>query len=103
MATLGIAPLNLSKCKATPLINGVQVEAFRDTGASVTVVSERLMPPEQYLHGQIYQVTNSDNVTKNHPMAVVNVEWEGVLGPKQVVVCSAIPVEALLGNDLGEV
>ena len=81
-------------------MNGEQVEAYRDTGASVTLVAEALVRPEQYLPGQMYQVVNADNITKRHPMAVVDFEWEGVTGPKQVAVSSALPVEVLLGNDL---
>ncbi|KAJ1215910.1 hypothetical protein NDU88_003517 [Pleurodeles waltl] len=81
-------------------INGTSVEALRDTGAKVTMVTDKLVSPGQYLTGQTYPVTNADNQTKVHPMAMVTLEWGGVTGLKQVVVLSAIPVEFVLGNDL---
>ena len=52
MATFCAAPLNLSKCRATLLINGASVEAYRDTCASVTMVTEALVCPEQYMPGR---------------------------------------------------
>ncbi|KAJ1187518.1 hypothetical protein NDU88_004293 [Pleurodeles waltl] len=82
------------------LINGTSVEALRDTGASVTMVTDKLVSPGQYLTGQTYPVTNADNQTKVQTMAMVTLEWGGVTGLKQVVVSSAIPVDCLLGNDL---
>ncbi|KAJ1150298.1 hypothetical protein NDU88_003093 [Pleurodeles waltl] len=78
-----------------------QPEAYRDTGASVTMVIEKLVHPEQHLLGQQYQVTDARNNTLSHPMAVVNLNWGGgVTGPKKVVVASDLPVDCLLGNDL---
>ncbi|KAJ1138925.1 hypothetical protein NDU88_005304 [Pleurodeles waltl] len=90
----------MPKYRQQPLRNGNRVEALRDTGASVTMVTDKLVSPGQYLSGQTYPVTNADNQTKVHPMAMVTLEWGGVTGLKQVVVYSAIPVQYLLGNDL---
>ena len=59
------------------------MEAYRDTGARVTGVAEKLVRLEQYLPGQIHQVTNSDNVRKNHHMAVVNFECGWFLALKE--------------------
>ncbi|KAJ1111742.1 hypothetical protein NDU88_000017 [Pleurodeles waltl] len=97
-------PFNMDKYKQLPLINGVEVQAYRDTGASVTMVIEKLVHPEQQLVGQQYQVTDAHNSTLSHPMAVVNLNWGGgeggITGPKKVVVASDLPVDCLLGNDL---
>ncbi|KAJ1176268.1 hypothetical protein NDU88_001550 [Pleurodeles waltl] len=90
----------MDKYKQLPLINGVEVQAYRDTGASVTMVIEKLVHPEQHLLGHQYQVTDAHNNTLSHPMAVVNLNWGGVTGPKKVVVASDLPVDCLLGNDL---
>ncbi|KAJ1196373.1 hypothetical protein NDU88_000244 [Pleurodeles waltl] len=90
----------MDKYKQLPLINGVEVQAYRDTGASVTMVIEKLVHPEQHLLGHQYQVTGAHNNTLSHLMAVVNLNWGGVTGPKKVVVASALPVDCLLGNDL---
>ncbi|KAJ1100059.1 hypothetical protein NDU88_005148 [Pleurodeles waltl] len=91
----------MDKYKQLPLINGVEVQAYRDTDASVTMVIEKLVHPEQHLLGHQYQVTDAHNNTLSHPMAVVNLNWGGgVTGPKKVVVVSDLPVDCLLGNDL---
>ncbi|KAJ1125017.1 hypothetical protein NDU88_003457 [Pleurodeles waltl] len=90
----------MDKYKQLPLINGVEVQAYRDTGASVTMVIEKVVHPEQHLLGHQYQVTDAHNNTLSHPMAVVNLNWGGVTGPKKVVVASDLPVDCLLGNDL---
>ncbi|KAJ1126630.1 hypothetical protein NDU88_005037 [Pleurodeles waltl] len=91
----------MDKYKQLPLINGVEVQAYRDTGASVTMVIEKLVHPEQHLLGYQYQVTDAHNNTLSHPMAVVNLNWGGgVTGPKKVVVATDLPVDCLLGNDL---
>ncbi|KAJ1153719.1 hypothetical protein NDU88_006477 [Pleurodeles waltl] len=90
----------MDKYKQLPLINGVEVQAYRDTGASVTMVIEKLVHPEQHLLGHQYQVTDAHNNTLSHPMAVVNLNWGGVTGPKKVVVASDLPIDCLLGNDL---
>ncbi|KAJ1206004.1 hypothetical protein NDU88_001420 [Pleurodeles waltl] len=90
----------MQKYRQQLLINGISVEGLRDEGSSVTMVTEKLVSPGQYLAGQTYPVTNADNQTKVHPMAMVTLEWEGVNGLKQVVVSSNIPVDCLLGNDL---
>ncbi|KAJ1142020.1 hypothetical protein NDU88_008348 [Pleurodeles waltl] len=100
LATLAAWPPNMQKYRQQLLINGTSVEGLRDTGASVTMVTEKLVFPGQYLAGQTYPVTNADNQTKVHPMAMVTLEWGGVNGLKQVVVSSNIPVDCLLGNDL---
>ncbi|KAJ1191627.1 hypothetical protein NDU88_000943 [Pleurodeles waltl] len=100
LATLAAWPPNMQKYRQQLLINGTSVEGLRDTGASVTMVTEKLVSPGQYLAGQTYPVTNADNQTKVHPMAMVTLEWGGVNGLKQVVVSSNIPVDCLLGNDL---
>ncbi|KAJ1159029.1 hypothetical protein NDU88_011699 [Pleurodeles waltl] len=88
------------KYKQRPLINGVEVQAYRDTGASFTMVIEKLVHPEQHLLGHQYQVTDTHTNSLSHPMAVVNLNWGGVTGPKKVVVASDSPVDCLLGNDL---
>ncbi|KAJ1152862.1 hypothetical protein NDU88_005636 [Pleurodeles waltl] len=90
----------MGKYKQLPLMNGVEVEAYRDTGTSVTMVIEKLVQPDQHLFGQQYQVTNALNNTLNHPMAVVNLNWWGVTGPKKAVVATDLPVDCLLGKDL---
>ncbi|KAJ1195759.1 hypothetical protein NDU88_005027 [Pleurodeles waltl] len=94
----------MDKYKQLPLINGVEVQAYRDTGASVAMVIEKLVHPEQHLLGHQYQVTDAHNNTLSHPMAVVNLNLGGggggVTGPKKVVVASDLPVDCLLGNDL---
>ncbi|KAJ1125762.1 hypothetical protein NDU88_004184 [Pleurodeles waltl] len=100
LATLVAFPLNMDKYKQLPLINSVEVQAYRDTGASVTMVIEKLGYPEQHLLGHQYQVTDAHNNTLSHPMAVVNLNCGGVTGPKKVVVASDLPVDCLLGNDL---
>ncbi|KAJ1124930.1 hypothetical protein NDU88_003377 [Pleurodeles waltl] len=100
LATLVACPHNLEKYKQLTLINGVEVQAYRDTGASVTMVIEKLVHPEQHILGHQYQVTDAHNITQSHPMAVVNLNWGGVTGPKKVVVASDLPVDCLLGNDL---
>ncbi|KAJ1174860.1 hypothetical protein NDU88_000151 [Pleurodeles waltl] len=101
LATSVACPLNMDKYKQLPLIDGVQVEAYRDTGASVTMVMEKLVAPEQHLLGHQYQVTDAHSNTVSHPMAVVNLNWGGgVTGPKKVVVATDLPVKCLLGNDL---
>ncbi|KAJ1090243.1 hypothetical protein NDU88_003378 [Pleurodeles waltl] len=48
VATLVGCPLNMDKYKQLPLINGVEVQAYMDTGASVTMVIEKLVHPEQH-------------------------------------------------------
>ncbi|KAJ1178944.1 hypothetical protein NDU88_004184 [Pleurodeles waltl] len=100
LATLVACSLNMDKYKQLPLINGVEVQAYRDTGASVTMVIEKLVHPEQHLLCHQYQVTDAHNNTLSHPMAVVNLNWGGVTGPKIVVVATDLPVDCLLGNDL---
>ncbi|KAJ1159403.1 hypothetical protein NDU88_012069 [Pleurodeles waltl] len=64
------------------------------------MVIEKLVHPEQHILGHQYQVTDAHNITQSHPMAVVNLNWGGVTGPKKVVVASDLPVDCLLGNDL---
>ncbi|KAJ1082359.1 hypothetical protein NDU88_002527 [Pleurodeles waltl] len=100
LATLAAWPPNMQKYRQQLLFNGTSVEGLRDTGASVTMVTEKQFSPGQYLAGQTYPVTNADNQTKVHPMAMVTLEWGGFNGLKQVVVSSNIPVDCLLGNDL---
>ncbi|KAJ1138813.1 hypothetical protein NDU88_005194 [Pleurodeles waltl] len=92
----------MDKYKQLPLINGAEVEAYRDTGASVTMVIEKLVAPDQNLLNQQYQVTDAHNNTLSHPMAVVNLNWRGgcFTGPKKDVVATHLPVDCLLGNDL---
>ncbi|KAJ1171952.1 hypothetical protein NDU88_003809 [Pleurodeles waltl] len=90
----------MKKYRQQLCINGTSVESLGDTGASVTMVTEKLVSTGKYLTGQTHPVNNTDNQTKVHPMAMVTLEWGGVTGLKQVVVSSAIPVECLLGNDL---
>ncbi|KAJ1130785.1 hypothetical protein NDU88_009132 [Pleurodeles waltl] len=97
MATL---PPIMQRYRQKPKVNGTEVEALRDTGASVTMVAEKLVSPEQVLPGVFHQVTYADTRTKLHPMAMVSLEWGGVTGPKKVAVAPALPVECLLGNDL---
>ncbi|KAJ1208473.1 hypothetical protein NDU88_003859 [Pleurodeles waltl] len=90
----------MDKYKQLQLINDVEVQAYRDTGASVTMVIEKLVHPEQHLLGHQYQVADAHNNTLSHPMAVVNLNWGGVTGPKKVVVASDLLVDCLLGNGL---
>ncbi|KAJ1136532.1 hypothetical protein NDU88_002947, partial [Pleurodeles waltl] len=93
LATHAAWPPNMQKYRQQLLINGTKVEALRDTCASVIMVTDKLVSPGQYLAGQTYPVTNADNQTKVHPMAMVTLECGGVTGLKQLVVSSAIPVE----------
>ncbi|XP_078502885.1 uncharacterized protein LOC144761319 [Lissotriton helveticus] len=99
-ANFTTCPNTLGKYRQEPLINGIKVEAYRDTGASITMVTESLVPSRQLLPGATYQVTNIDGVQRDHPMAVVNLSWGGVTGHKRVAVSPNLPVDCLLGNDL---
>ncbi|KAJ1167473.1 hypothetical protein NDU88_007864 [Pleurodeles waltl] len=100
IATMATLPPIMQRYRQRPKVNGTEVEALRDTGASVTMVAEKLVSPEQVLPGVFHQVTYADTRTKLHPMAMVSLEWGGVTGPKKVAVAPALPVECLLGNDL---
>ncbi|KAJ1182729.1 hypothetical protein NDU88_007910 [Pleurodeles waltl] len=84
----------------TVSISGVEAQAYRDTGASITLVTENLVPPEQHIIGQQYKIIDVHNSTKFLPLAIVQLSWGGVTGPKQVVVSPSLPVDCLLGNDL---
>ncbi|KAJ1114327.1 hypothetical protein NDU88_002565 [Pleurodeles waltl] len=77
----------MDKYKQLPLINGVAVQAYRDTGASVTMATEKLVHPEQHLLGHQYQVTDAHNNTLSHPMAVVNLNWGGGYWSKESCGC----------------
>ncbi|XP_078528927.1 uncharacterized protein LOC144806434 [Lissotriton helveticus] len=99
-ANFSACPNTLSKYRQEPIINGLKVEAFRDTGASITMVADGIVPSKQLLPGATYQVTNIDGIQTNHPMAVVSLSWGGVIGPKRVAVSPNLPVDCLLGNDL---
>ncbi|KAJ1100226.1 hypothetical protein NDU88_005313 [Pleurodeles waltl] len=90
----------MGKYRQLPLINGVQAEAYTDTGASVTMVTEKLVFPEQHKLGHHYQVTDAHNNTACHAMAVVDFSWRGVTDPKKVVVSTDLSVECVLGNDM---
>ncbi|KAJ1159577.1 hypothetical protein NDU88_000084 [Pleurodeles waltl] len=97
---LSALPPSLEKYRQNTKINGTELEALRDTGASVTMVAARLVPPDQMIPGVRHQVTSVDKVTKLHPVALVSLEWGGVTGPKKEVVSPATPLEGLLVYDL---
>lgn len=64
------------------------------------MVTEKLVSSEQIILGQVYQVINASNVRTDHSLAVVNLRWGGVTGPKRVVVSPDLPVDCLLGNHI---
>ncbi|XP_078508461.1 uncharacterized protein LOC144768563 [Lissotriton helveticus] len=95
-----VSPSNLGKYRQTPLINEKLAQAYRDTCASVTMVTPDFVDPGQIVLGESYLVTNASNSTTSHSVAVVNFSWGGVNGLKKVVVSADLPVDCLLGNDL---
>ncbi|KAJ1110502.1 hypothetical protein NDU88_007853 [Pleurodeles waltl] len=100
IATMATLPPSMERYRQRPKVNGTEVEALRDTGASVTMVTEKMVFPEQVLPGVFHQVTYADSRTQLHPMAMVSLEWGGLTGPKKVAVAPSLPVECLLANDL---
>ena len=69
---LAALPPSMEKYRQWPKINGTEVMALRDTGASITIVMAMLVSPDQIMLDIVHRVVNVDNETKFHPMALVN-------------------------------
>ncbi|KAJ1201972.1 hypothetical protein NDU88_005776 [Pleurodeles waltl] len=79
-------------------VNGIPVTALRDTGASLTMIVERLVSPEQYT-GQVCRVTPAIGGDFFRPMARVSLEWGGEVTQRLVIVSPQLPIDCILGNE----
>lgn len=65
-------PPGTEKYRQWPRINGVEVKALRDTGASISMIMPKLVSPEKIIPNEVHQILNSDNEIKSHPIAIVD-------------------------------
>ncbi|MGM2634429.1 hypothetical protein, partial [Bacillus cereus group sp. Bce040] len=79
-------------------MNGREIAALRDTGASVSEVHPAVVQEHQY-HSEPSQQIRTTAGTKDLCMAEVTLCWEGVDHPLRVAVAPDLPVAMPLGND----
>ncbi|KAJ1167485.1 hypothetical protein NDU88_007877 [Pleurodeles waltl] len=84
-------------------VNGIPTTGLRDTCASHTVVSDRLVTPDMYVPGKTRKVRIATGEVTSKPVAIVPLEREGILDWIRVVVSADLPLDCILGNDLPEV
>ncbi|KAJ1088516.1 hypothetical protein NDU88_001673 [Pleurodeles waltl] len=84
-------------------VNGIPTTGLRDTCASHTIVSDRLVTPDMYVPGKTKKVRIATGEVTSKPVAVVPLEREGILDWIRVVVSADLPLDCILGNDLPEV
>ncbi|XP_066434020.1 uncharacterized protein [Eleutherodactylus coqui] len=74
-----------------------------DTGAEVTIIRPELVSPSDIIPGKTMTVMGIGDTHPTLPMARVYLDWGAGRGMKEVGVSKNIPVNVLLGTDLGEV
>ncbi|MGM2698518.1 retroviral-like aspartic protease family protein, partial [Bacillus cereus group sp. Bce037] len=79
-------------------VNGREIAALRDTGASVSVVHPAVVQDHQYLSEPSQRIRSTAGA-KDLRMAEVTLCWEGVEHPLRVAVAPELAVAMLLGND----
>ncbi|KAJ1208863.1 hypothetical protein NDU88_004246 [Pleurodeles waltl] len=84
-------------------VNGIPTTDLRDTCASHTIVSDRLVTPDMYVPGKTKKVRIATGEVTSKPVAIVPLEREGILDWIRVVVSADLPLDCILGNDLPEV
>ncbi|KAJ1144688.1 hypothetical protein NDU88_010985 [Pleurodeles waltl] len=84
-------------------VNGIPTTGLRDTGASHTIVSDRLVTSVMYVPGKTKKVRIATGEVTSKPVAIVPLEREGILDWIRVVVSADLPLDCILGNDLPEV
>ncbi|KAJ1173424.1 hypothetical protein NDU88_005259 [Pleurodeles waltl] len=83
-------------------VNGIPTTGLRDTCASHTIVSDRLVTPDMYVPGETRKVRIATGEVTTKPVAIVPLEREGILDWFRVVVSADLLLDCVLGNDLPE-
>ena len=96
-----MTPSPLNPKILTGKVGSAQCKMLLDTGANVTVVSDRLVKNDQYLDQDI-QMTGVNGITMFHPKARVWIHVGSFTISQEVAVVKDLPDEVILGLDLGE-
>ncbi|XP_068128981.1 uncharacterized protein [Hyperolius riggenbachi] len=83
------------------MVGDTVTTGLRDTGAEVTLVHPQLVNPEEYIPGKTMAVKGVVGVSPAIPTAWVHLDWDAGSGMRKVGVTDAIPMNVLLGTDLG--
>ena len=73
-----------------------------DTGFSRTMVRRQLVPHTKILEGKMVYIKCAHGDTVLYPLAVVDIEVEGIPVHIEAAVVDTLPVEVLLGQDVSE-
>ena len=80
------------------IVEGRETTALRDTGATTTVVSKSVVPERCYTKKTKTVTLASQDVQRELPIAIVNLETPYFSGETEVVVMDAPVVPVLIGN-----
>ncbi|KAL8182938.1 UNVERIFIED_CONTAM: hypothetical protein K2H54_008632 [Gekko kuhli] len=81
-------------------VNNQKIEAYRDTGAQVTLIQPQLVQNHQILTGEKYTLKGILGPAVEVPVAEIPVQYKNYQGTWTVGVLPDIGVQMLLGNDL---
>ncbi|XP_072010889.1 uncharacterized protein [Engystomops pustulosus] len=86
-----------------PVIVGDRVtQGLRDSGASYSLVRPEIINPEDIIPEKTLPVKGITGCHPGVPVAKVFMDWGSGRGIRQVGVSQELPVDVLLGNDLGK-
>ena len=77
-------------------------EIVLDTGCKRTMVHQGLVPPENFLEGDIATIRCAHGDTVLYPLAKVQMEVDGIPIEVEAAVSTTLPVAVLLGQDVPE-
>ena len=82
-------------------VEGRQVEGILlDTGCARTMVRKELVPAEKILMGDAVTIRCAHGDTVLYPLAVLELEVDGISIPVEAAVSESLPVPVLLGRDV---
>ena len=84
-------------------MNEVPVTAMTGTCATQTLVLERLVSSEQNLQGEVCRLRSIHAGEADRLVAMVFLEWRGVVAQRRVVVFPHLPIECIFGSELPQV
>ncbi|KAM4676056.1 LOW QUALITY PROTEIN: uncharacterized protein O3C94_008702 [Discoglossus pictus] len=82
-------------------IEGKRLQGLRDSGATITLVRNHLVPKQQ-LTGEYVAVRVAGGAIYKVPTAKVHLDWGAGSGNVEVGLMQDLPADVILGNDLGE-
>ncbi|XP_066445357.1 uncharacterized protein [Eleutherodactylus coqui] len=86
----------------TVTVGNTVTVGMRDSGAELTLIRPELVSPTDIIPGKTMTVSGVGGISSALPMACVYLDWGAGSGVKEVVLSDDLPVNVVLGKDLGK-